>query len=67
MLWAPVIAMAGVGAGIMIQDGALEQSRVATILEREAEARSKLNCKLEIRCGIYLVFFDRFGFVFVFD
>ena len=41
MLWAQVLVMFGVGARIIIQDGASEQSGVAAILGRRVEARSK--------------------------
>ena len=40
-LWAQVLVMFGVGAGIKIQDRASEQSGVAAILGRRVEARSK--------------------------
>ena len=42
MLWALVLVMFGVGAGIIIQDGAFEQSGVTTILGREVGPRPKL-------------------------
>ena len=66
MLRALVLVMFGVGAGIIIQGGAFEQSGVTTILGIEVGARPKLSCNLEIWCGSYLFFYDRFGFVFVF-
>ena len=56
MLWALVLVMFGVGAGIIIQDGAFEQSGVTTILGREVGARPKLSYILEIPCCIYLFF-----------
>ena len=41
MLWAQVLVMFGVGARIIVQDGASGQSGVAAILGRKVEARSK--------------------------
>ena len=46
-LWAQVLVVFGVGARIIIQDGASEQSDVAAILGRRVEARSKFSCTLK--------------------